>query len=88
MVFNEKYPKMGRPGGSPQQPIPSAHPVSYRRTIERAWHLPGAISTESGRMGYGLGMDFLIDPTPVDFWIPPGLISGTLHDQTAGGPDQ
>ena len=38
-------------------------------------------------MGYGLGMGFVMDPTPVDFGIPPGLISKASQILTAGGSD-
>ena len=48
---------------------------------------PDATSTKSGRLGYGLGMGFVMDPTPVDFGIPPGLISKASQILTAGGSD-
>ena len=38
-------------------------------------------------MGYGLGMGFVIDLTPVDFGVPPGLISRASQILTAGGSD-
>ena len=38
-------------------------------------------------MGYGLGMGFVKDPTLVDFWVPPVLISRASQNLTAGGPD-
>ena len=38
-------------------------------------------------MGYGLGMGFVMDPAPVDFGVPPGLISRASQILTAEGPD-